>query len=191
MPNNDHDVEYRVVHANGSMVTGVLNMGQGGDSDIQPSISAGVGDASLPGDFWTVVWNRDANDNGRGQIMGRRIYYTGSENVSSDVFSVTSDLDKGANPSVTSNMTKWLSYEPDTEVAIIACEWHEPDFTRPEGTQSDIVLMLLLDDLSITGLHLTWSEDFDRSLHQRNPVVVTAGGSQWDSATWDTATWGN
>ncbi len=74
----DRDVHGRVVATDGSLTTGRINIDNSGADDLQCSVSASLGDSSVQGNYYNVVWVRDTDGDGRGAVWARRIYFNGT-----------------------------------------------------------------------------------------------------------------
>ncbi|MEM1448599.1 MAG: hypothetical protein AAGI22_05770 [Planctomycetota bacterium] len=168
------NIEHRIVKSDGTFVTPVVTVDSSSANDIQVAISQGLGDTSLLGDNWHLVWIREGNNDDRGDLFGKRLYYNGSQASSSDQFLIDSSGDY-AHPDVSS-----LFDEPDAFTgergAIVVAEAFKFDNLRPGGYRTDIEARLISDD-DFTGerLYLSAMEDAERQLLQARPRVATDG----------------
>ncbi|MEM6673313.1 MAG: hypothetical protein AAF726_10755 [Planctomycetota bacterium] len=91
----DGDVHGRIVASDGSLTTGRISIDNSFDNDIQCSVSSSLGDSSLQGNYYNVVWIRDNTGNGRGSVWARRVYFDGSFSGPRPTtrFQVTSSID--------------------------------------------------------------------------------------------------
>ncbi|MEM1451845.1 MAG: hypothetical protein AAGI22_22240, partial [Planctomycetota bacterium] len=100
----DNDVHGRMVASDGTLTTGRINIeNSGANNDIQCSVSASIGDATGGGDYYNVVWIRDASGNARGEVWARRVFFDGTFDGPSPTlpFQVTSETNC-VNPVTTS-----------------------------------------------------------------------------------------
>ncbi|MEM9380730.1 MAG: hypothetical protein AAGB93_12330 [Planctomycetota bacterium] len=75
----DNDVHGRIVATDGTLTTGRINIeNSGANNDVQCSVSSSLGDSTTSGNYYNVVWIRDASGDGRGEVWARRVYFDGS-----------------------------------------------------------------------------------------------------------------
>ncbi len=74
----DNDVHGRIVTSTGALTTGRINIDNSSADDIQCSVSSSIGDSSVGGNYYNVVWVRDDNDNEQGAVWARRVYFDGT-----------------------------------------------------------------------------------------------------------------
>ena len=74
----DHDVHGQIVSSTGALTNGRINIDSSPSNDIQSSVSASIGDSSIDGNYYNVVWIRDVSGDGRGAVWARRVYFDGS-----------------------------------------------------------------------------------------------------------------
>lgn len=172
---NQIDVEYRILEADGTPITGISKVNTSAADEIQPAISQGVGDADLSGDNWHIVWTEDYDNDGRGAILAKRIYFSGNASLNSDAFSVTADA-LFSHPTISSLSDETLQFT-SRRGAVLAFERAIPDVSSPSGFQTDILLGIVSDEQVVTITGLTDQEDVDSALQQRRPVISTNGRS--------------
>jgi hypothetical protein len=170
----DADLQYRIVDGDGSFVTSIVTIDSSAENDVQPAISASQGNTNLPGDFWTLVWIRDADDNGRGEVWARCIGWDGSTALGAGNFQVNANTQL-ARPSVTSRFNELLQVGGDRP-AIVAYDRSFGSVAHPSGLQRSIYMQVVTDGAAgpIVGLNTTL-EDFDAQLDQWGASIVREG----------------
>ncbi|MEM6671902.1 MAG: hypothetical protein AAF726_03610 [Planctomycetota bacterium] len=172
----DADIQYRLVRDDGSFTTPFTTVNGSPANDIQVAISQGLGDTSFIGDNWHIVWIREGNNDGRGDLWGMRLHYSGQLSNSSSAFLIDSSGDY-AHPSVSSLFDEADSFTGERG-AIVVAEAFKFDNLRPGGFRTDIEARLISDDgFNGERISLTRMEDDNPSLLQTRPQVSTDGAA--------------
>tara|TARA_R110002126_G_scaffold4409_11_gene23193 strand:- start:18000 stop:20432 length:2433 start_codon:yes stop_codon:yes gene_type:complete len=171
-PDNSN-ISYRIIDWTGSFDTAIVNLPDATNHDITPSISEGLGDTLQFGDFWTLTWIRDNDQDGLGQVMARTVYFDGNFGAGTGNIVVDSGTNN-ANPTTTSLMNDDISFT-GARPFVIAYETRVMDLTHPTGERFSIYMRVISGDEIGPESNLGRMENFDRSLHQRRPVLAGNG----------------
>ncbi|QDV09333.1 hypothetical protein Poly30_48910 [Planctomycetes bacterium Poly30] len=169
-----HQVEYRAVNWDGAPVTAVTQVTPVGEVHNEPSLSASHGDGDLLGDWWTLVWTADSDNNGFGEIMARRVVWSGNAAAGTGNFVVAAGANC-AHPRVTSRFNRNLQHISDRPSVVV----YERDFPSASGTpatQGSIYARVITDGIAEVESPVSWQlEDFDLELDQREPDIACDG----------------
>lgn len=163
----DHDIHGRLVESTGAFDGGTIFVSNSGSAnDFAPAISASWGDPALSGDFWNVAWIRDADGDGLGSPMAKRIFFDGTANGATEFEVFATSLAR--NVSVTSTFDDQLvgTGQPPFLVA----------FERAVNN-GDIYVAVCTHNTLHAASVVSVLEDFDTTLPQIEPSIATDGTS--------------
>ena len=164
----NHNPQYRVIDWTGTPITGVLTVDGGGNDDIHTSVSQSLGDVTLPGDFWTMVWTRDSNGDGRGEIWARRVSWNGDPSQGAGNFQVFTNT-QCSWPSVTSRLNDPAPITGDRP-SIVAFQRETPN---GGSTQSDVILAVVTDGATLGTSIVSMMEDVHSEVDQQRPAIAS------------------
>jgi len=167
-------IEYRVVDFDGSGVTPVTVVDNTVDRrNHEPEVSASHGDATLTGDYWTLVWTETPGSSvfNFGRIKARRIVWSGSTQFGSGNFTVSNNL-LGSHPSVTSRLDRTYANATDRP-SIVAYSRRD----LGNGLNGDIFAHVITDGVTNPENPITAMEDVwvYAEFNQFDPVIATDG----------------
>jgi len=171
----DPDIQYRLIGSDGSLMTSITPVtGNTVDHEIQPTISASIGDPAFGDTYWTMAWVRDADGDGYGQIMARRIDFDGDPAGGEGNFVADGLLDNAA-PSITSLFDRpipFLAKRP----ALVAYMRRGPSDLHAGGVEHDIIVRGVVDGSTLVPNEVSARlEDFDPTLDQKYPAIACDG----------------
>lgn len=174
-PSNGN-IEHRVVHSDGTFVGPTEIVDSSLANDIQCAISQGLGDTALPGDNWHLVWIREGQTPGRGDLWAKRLNFNGTDGSSSDPFLVEGVGDF-AHPDVSSLFDEADAFTGSRNAMVVA-EAFKFDNLRPDGFRTDIEARLISnDDDNGSDILITTMEDVEQGLLQARPRIAIDGKS--------------
>jgi hypothetical protein len=174
-PGTWHQLQYRIVDWDGTLVTTITSPDATNNIiDNEPAISETHGDGDLFGDYWTIAWIRDADNNGFGQVWARRVVWSGLTTLGAGSFLVDSATNNAA-PTVTSRFDRELLFVADRP-SIVAYEKDFPSATPPPARQRSIYAKVITDGAAYVENSVSYIlEDFDLELDQREPSIACDG----------------
>ena len=138
----------------------------------QPVVSESMGQLSLPDDYWTLAWVRDTGTDGLGQIHAQYVDLDGVARYSSPFTVESSSLCR--HPGVTSRM-RTTANAPTDRVSIVVWERASSIFA---GAGRSIQARVIAGDTAFRLNQVSNElEDFDPSLEQTSPSIVSDGNS--------------
>ncbi|MEM8713241.1 MAG: hypothetical protein AAGG01_20035, partial [Planctomycetota bacterium] len=184
-PGLTHQIEYRVVDWDGTFVTAVTQATDFPEVHNEPCISATHGDADLIGDYWTMVWTHDEDNSGTGQILARRVVWSGNSGLGAGNFVVESDTNC-SHPRVTSRFNRPLLHINDRPSLVV----YEKTFGSANGPQRSLYSHVITDGAAEVESPISFQlEDFDSVLDQFEPDVACDGNCFY--ITYTETFWGN
>lgn len=174
-PGTWHQVQYRIVDWDGTLVTSITSPDPANNIiDNEPVISETHGDGDLTGDWWTMAWIRDADNNGFGQVWARRVVWSGLTTLGAGNFIVDSATNNAA-PTVTSRFDRNLLFVSDRP-SIVAYEKDFVSANPPPARQRSIYAKVITDGAAYVENSVSFLlEDFDLELDQREPSIACDG----------------
>lgn len=172
---SNHQIQYRLVDFDGTLVTGVTGATAfgGGQVHNEPAISESHGDADLTGDWWTATWVEDTDNNGFGDVLARRIAWSGDPAAGAGNFVVGAG-GNCSHPRVSSRFNRPLVGSPDRPSVVV----YERDFPTLSGPprQRSIYGAVVTDGFAEPESAISFVlEDFDGDLDQREPAIACDG----------------
>lgn len=173
----NHSVQYRVVDSSGGFLVPVTDVTSGPDNDIQTTVSNGMGNVNLAGDYWNIAWTTDGGTlgDGQGSIHARQVVFSGNPAISAGNFTVDAALNC-AFPSITSRMDRNLVAD-GRRPSIVA---YEREFATLSGPpfQRSIYAKVVTDSTAYGANAVSFMlEDVDLDLDQRDACIATDGDS--------------
>lgn len=169
-----HQIEYRSVDWDGTFATAVTSATPVGEVHNEPALSESLGDVNLSGDWRTLVWTFDDDNDGLGSIEAQRLLWNGTPDLSAGTFTVASGSNC-SHPRVTSRFNRPLLSNGDRPSLVV----YEREFLSPSGPgglQRSIYGRVVTDGETGTESPISWQlEDFDLDLDQREPDVACDG----------------
>ena len=163
----DHDIHARLVESTGAFDGGTIFVSNSGSAnDFAPAISASWGDPVLSGDFWNVAWIRDADGDGLGRPIAKRIYFDGTANGATELELFATTLAR--NVSVTSTFDDELAGTGERPFLVA--------FERAVNSGDIYVAVCTQNTLHASSV-ISVLEDFDTTLPQIEPSIATDGTS--------------
>lgn len=187
-PGTWHQAQYRIVEWDATLVTSITSVDTATTIDTQTTISETHGDGDLFGDWWTMAWIRDANNDGLGQCYARRVVWSGVTTLGAGNFVVDAGTNC-AHPSVTSRFDRDLLFVADRP-SIVAYEKDFPTASPPPTRQRSIYAKVVTDGAVYSEQQVSWQlEDFDLELDQREAAIACDGNCFY--LTYSEAYYGN
>lgn len=170
----NHDPQYRIVNWDGALVTSVQTVDSSAADSIHTTISDSQGDSELFGDWWTMAWIDDTNDDGRGQVMARRVVWNGNAGSGAGNFLVDGSA-QSEWPSVTSRLDDNLVATNDRP-SIVAWTTLFSSGSHPSGFQRSIYARVVTDGQAYGANLVSFTlEGVDGELDQFDVCVATDG----------------
>ncbi|MEM6676222.1 MAG: hypothetical protein AAF726_25465, partial [Planctomycetota bacterium] len=168
---NTWALRVRVLSGSGSPITGVQDVANSlFEQAIQPAVSESEGGPSAFGDFWSLVWIRDINDDGLGQVRGRRIARSGNLSIGSSN-TLIEPLQDCRRPSVTSRLDQPLLGD---RPSIVAYE-RKPD--APAFPNSGVYARVFIDGTAYSSNAISNTrQDLPNPLLDQEAPSIAADG---------------